>query len=54
MMRFNEVIYTGPIDEYFDCCYGRLPYRSLRFAFETINTETAQPAPVVNYPNDHL
>jgi UDP-galactopyranose mutase len=50
----KEVIYTGPVDEYFDYRYGRLPYRSLQFKHQTINAETYQPAPVVNYPNEHL
>jgi len=31
----SRVIFTGPINEYFDHCYGRLPYRSLDFAQET-------------------
>jgi UDP-galactopyranose mutase len=48
-----EVIYTGPIDEYFGYRFGRLPYRSLDFSFETRNTGVAQPAPVVNYPNEN-
>jgi UDP-galactopyranose mutase len=46
-----ETIYTGPVDEYFDYRYGRLPYRSLRFRFETLNEAVHQSAPVVNYPN---
>lgn len=47
------VIYTGSIDEYFGCCYGKLPYRSLRFEHEHhANVETFQPATVVNYPGD--
>jgi UDP-galactopyranose mutase len=50
----NEVICTGPIDEYFDYRFGRLPYRSLRFQWETLNTERAQAVAVVNYPNDNL
>ena len=50
----REVIYTGPVDEYFDYCYGKLPYRSLQFKHETINAPVYQPAPVVNYPNEHL
>ena len=50
----REVIYTGPVDEYFDYRYGKLPYRSLQFKHETINTPVYQPAPVVNYPNEHL
>jgi UDP-galactopyranose mutase len=49
---FKEMIYTGPIDSFFDHRYGKLPYRSLEFKHETHDTETFQPAPVVNYPND--
>ena len=41
------------IDEYFDFRYGKLPYRSLEFRHETLNEEWHQPAPVVNYPNEH-
>ena len=32
---FAEMIYTGPVDSYFDYCYGKLPYRSLEFKHET-------------------
>jgi UDP-galactopyranose mutase len=49
----RKLIYTGPIDEYFDSCYGALPYRSLDFRFETYDTPRHQPAAVVNYPNEH-
>jgi UDP-galactopyranose mutase len=49
----KEIIFTGPVDEFFDYRYGKLPYRSLRFKHETHNRETYQPAPVVNYPNEH-
>ena len=48
-----KVVYTGPIDEFFDYRFGRLPYRSLRFEHRTHNQEKFQPAPVVNYPNEH-
>lgn len=51
--RFKEVVYTGPVDEFFDFRYGQLPYRSLRFQHETVNQEYLQPVAVVNYPNDH-
>ncbi len=47
------LIYTGPVDEYFDRCHGALPYRSLRFEPETLEQEWFQPAVQVNYPNDH-
>lgn len=51
-LPFKEMIYTGPVDAFFDYCYGKLPYRSLEFKHETHDTEVFQPAPVVNYPND--
>jgi UDP-galactopyranose mutase len=47
---FNgEVIYTGPIDELFDCRFGRLPYRSLNFVFEYHKEQYYQTHGVVNY-----
>jgi UDP-galactopyranose mutase len=49
----REVIFTGPVDEFFDYRLGRLPYRSLNFKFETRNCPVAQSAPVINYPNDN-
>jgi UDP-galactopyranose mutase len=52
-VRFQHLIFTGPVDQYFDCCYGALPYRSLRFEPETLGMEYFQPAMQVNYPNDH-
>jgi UDP-galactopyranose mutase len=51
---YKEMIYSGPVDEYFDYRYGKLPYRSLEFKHETINRPVYQPGPVVNYPNEHL
>lgn len=52
-VRFGRVIYTGPVDAYFDHRYGVLPYRSLRFQFKTHQREVFQPGAVVNYPNHH-
>jgi len=52
-MRCDHLIFTGPIDEYYDYCFGHLPYRSLRFEPETLSQEYFQPAMQVNYPNDH-
>jgi UDP-galactopyranose mutase len=48
---FHEMIYTGPIDEFFDYKLGKLPYRSLEFKHETVDVEFYQDAPVVNFPN---
>jgi UDP-galactopyranose mutase len=52
LVDYGHMIYTGPIDQYFDCCFGPLPYRSLRFEPQTIQKEFFQPAMQVNYPND--
>ena len=49
-VRFDRLIYTGPIDAYFDNCFGALPYRSLEFQFETHPIERYQRTAVVNYP----
>ena len=48
----RRVIYTGPVDEFFDFRYGKLPYRSLEFRHVTLDQEWAQPVAVVNYPAD--
>lgn len=50
----REMVYSGPVDEYFDYRYGKLPYRSLDFKHETHNTTVFQKAPVINYPNEQL
>lgn len=63
--QFKHMIYTGPIDEYFENRFGPLPYRSLRFEHESFTHEQLQerisisgkpgfwqPAMQVNYPND--
>jgi len=50
-IEFGEMVYTGPVDAFFDYRYGKLPYRSLEFRHETHDVEFFQEAPVVNYPN---
>ncbi len=65
-VSWKHMIYTGPIDEYFDCQLGALPYRSLRFERESFSAEQLesriaisgkrgfwQPAMQVNYPNEN-
>jgi UDP-galactopyranose mutase len=54
IMPYKNLIFTGPVDEYFNYCYGKLPYRSLEFKFETIDKEVFQPTGTVNYPNEQL
>ncbi len=52
--RARHIVYTGPVDEYFDHCFGKLPYRSLRFEHEQLpGVEKFQPVGTVNFPNDH-
>lgn len=48
----GHVVFTGPIDEYFDYRFGKLPYRSLQFRHETHDVEEFQPVAVVNYPDE--
>ena len=50
----DHTVFTGPIDEYFDHCYGKLPYRSLAFRHETHAVRRFQPVAVVNYPADDV
>jgi UDP-galactopyranose mutase len=65
-VKFKHMVYTGPIDEYFDKVLGELPYRSLRFENESFGPEELkereaiagkpgfwQPAMQVNYPNEN-
>ncbi|HVF56462.1 MAG TPA: UDP-galactopyranose mutase [Pyrinomonadaceae bacterium] len=54
IIPYREMVYSGPVDEFFDLRFGKLPYRSLEFKHETVNAPLYQPAPVVNYPNDYL
>ncbi len=54
VVPYQSLIFTGPVDEYFNYCYGKLPYRSLEFKFETIDEEVFQPTGTVNYPNEQL
>jgi UDP-galactopyranose mutase len=49
---YHKMIYTGPIDYFFNHCYGHLPYRSIEFRFKTFEQDVYQPTGTVNYPND--
>jgi UDP-galactopyranose mutase len=54
-VRYDRLIYTGPVDEFFDFRFGELPYRSLRFRHETVaDREWHQPVAVVNYPAEDV
>ncbi len=53
VIPYQEMVYTGPVDEFFNFRFGKLPYRSLEFKFETHDVPVYQSAPVINYPNDY-
>ncbi|MEQ1962909.1 UDP-galactopyranose mutase [Xenorhabdus khoisanae] len=50
----NKIIYTGPIDEYFNYCYGQLEYRSLRFEHEQLEIDNYQGNAVINYTEKNI
>lgn len=57
LVPWKHMVYTGPIDGFFDHRFGRLPYRSLRFEHVTVEPPQGQafvqPVGTVNHPNDH-
>ncbi|MBY5666388.1 UDP-galactopyranose mutase [Rhizobium leguminosarum] len=50
----DHTIFTGPIDEYFGHCFGRLPYRSLKFTHETHDVRRLLPVAVINFPSEDV
>lgn len=52
-VKYDKLIYTGPIDEFFGNCFGELPYRSLRFEHQAIKKEFYQECQQINYPNEN-
>jgi UDP-galactopyranose mutase len=52
-LPYREMVFTGPIDEFFDFRFGKLPYRSLEFEHRTLDQELVQPVAVINHPNEH-
>jgi UDP-galactopyranose mutase len=53
-VNYDRLIFTGPVDEYFDYRFGKLPYRSLQFRHETLECERLQPVAVINYPDEQI
>jgi UDP-galactopyranose mutase len=51
---YDHLIYTGPIDEYFEHRFGKLPYRSLKFDHQTLEQEQFQETGTVNYPAEDV
>ena len=52
-IKYKRIFFTGPIDVFFDQEHGALPYRSLRFEFDTLMQERSQAVGTVNYPNEY-
>ena len=53
LIPWKHMIYTGPVDTFFDYKFGKLPYRSLQFEHATLPVERFQSVGTVNYPNDY-
>ena len=53
IVPWKHMVYTGPIDAFFDYRHGRLPYRSLRFEHRTLPVAQLQPVGTINHPNDN-
>lgn len=52
--EFQHLVYTGPIDKFFNYKFGKLPYRSLQFEFKHLKDSSFQPVATVNYPNEFV
>jgi UDP-galactopyranose mutase len=53
-VQFDHLIFCGPIDEYFDYRFGKLPYRSLKFEHKQLDQEQFQAVGTVNYPSEEV
>jgi UDP-galactopyranose mutase len=53
LLPWKHMVYTGPVDAYFDYRHGKLPYRSIEFQHVTLPYERFQPVGTVNFPNEY-
>lgn len=53
LVPWQHMVYTGPVDAFFNYKYGKLPYRSVRFEHKTLPVEQFQTVGTVNFPNDY-
>jgi UDP-galactopyranose mutase len=53
LLPWKHMVYTGPIDAFFNCKFGKLPYRSLRFEHRNLPREQFQSVGTINHPNDY-
>lgn len=51
---FDRLVWTGAVDDYFGNCFGKLPYRSLRFEHKIEGQSPFQPVGTVNYPDENI
>jgi UDP-galactopyranose mutase len=51
---YGHLIFTGPVDEYFEFRFGKLPYRSLKFDHQTLEQEQFQQTGTINYPSEDV
>ncbi len=54
MPKYNKLIYTGPIDKFFNYCYGSLEYKTTRFEHKKLDVENYQGIAVMNYTNSDI
>ena len=53
LLPWKHMVYSGPVDAFFNFKYGKLPYRSLEFKHVTLPQEKFQDVGTVNFPNDY-
>ncbi len=53
-IKFDKMIYTGPIDYFFDYQFGQLPYRSIRFKWVNYKRKNYQPSAIVNFVDKNV
>ena len=53
-IKFDKMIYTGPVDYYFNYKFGKLPYRSIRFEFKNLIQKQYQETSQINYVDDSI
>jgi UDP-galactopyranose mutase len=53
VVPYKEMVYSGPIDAFFDFKFGKLPYRSLEFEHQTLRQERFQQVGTMNFPNEN-
>jgi len=53
LVPWKHMVYSGPIDAFFNYRHGKLPYRSLEFKHVNLAQAQFQPVGTVNYPNDY-